>query len=693
MNRAVIFSGLLSATVAIFLVDGYKGLYPDPRTHTTDVLVQTNALLAQVALASNSTLIPVVNLQPFHPPGTAITVNTLWSLSLVTSVLSALLAMMVQDWLGNSMRNEARPAAETIERYAMKRLHAYTAFERYGVDQLATLTIGLVHLAVIFFLVGLSIHLSPVHSTPAIAVATLSATAALLYIVASALPLFDPKCPYHTPLSCLLSAIVYGSITLTACIILYVVNARAAVQSWMANKRVSIRDLDPRQILAYLKTPISSARILRPLLGGILRRKSSEELDQIVDRAFELPADETLVAGRALAYLSTRTRAHLVKSPDAARYFARCVLSMDQDGVPEFFVNLRNNRSAMAKLAVAFQHVETTLAAEGSIRLLQMLLSADNPADLLTQARSNQDARWRHMAPILETFPAFAQQVGQQCVQALRQRDSTLHAAVASLRWTLIFSLGNIQGYPYRPEHPGFKARNNIRSLLTSLNLVHSLSMCKVSSDDHENLDDLFKDVAIDPRLELGSRNALSLLMVVNDCGWGPGAWQKPDEAYTPKGAPGMWDWCRLFGLKGPVKEHAPSDCLRDLMEKTRFKTHMPSVTDFAGLGPAEFDKIVADRLLDLSTIVDLKASAAAEAGEECEGCRHHHLLAKRPLQIHSCALSSTSSFSTDTESSDSGRDDSKPLIGPASLSAALSDKRRPAGPAERRRSFGPPAM
>ncbi|VDC03417.1 unnamed protein product [Peniophora sp. CBMAI 1063] len=525
--------------------------------------------------------------------------------------------MMVQDWLGTSAGTEAPPVTESVERYALRCLHSYTALKRYGVDQLATLVIGLVHSAVVLFLVGLSLSLGPLHSVPGLSVAILSALAALLYTIASIIPLVDPQCPYRTPLGYVLYGVFYGAITFLACATLYLVNASAAVRSWVKNKKIAFRDLDPRQIWAFLGDPVSSARVLRPLLGGILHGKTNQELDQIVQRAFEPVRTEKFIAGRALAYLSAQTRAQLVKSPVALRHFARCLLNMEHKGVSDFFVNIRNDKVTMVRVARAFDRIDSVRAAVGSIRLIQMLLIAENSADNLSQIHSNQDIRWRHMAAIVSVFPKFAEQVGMRNAEALLEQDTTIVTAVASLRWTLIEALGQVQGNPCAPDHPGFQARRNLQSLLAALDTVGGLHLLKVSSNDHENIDVLLQDHSEGSRIELASRNAFTLLAAVSDCNWRPGDWKRPDTGYIPAGRPGMWEWRRQFSLDSTTVGKEPSERLSTFLRQECVITSVRARTGSAALGTLGLDPVAHDALRDLSSIVILDDATTAPSAPD----------------------------------------------------------------------------
>ncbi|VDC03019.1 unnamed protein product [Peniophora sp. CBMAI 1063] len=608
MNEILLFSTVFTATVAMFLVDSQHSLsLSDSNVRETGATARTNALLEQLVLSTNTTPVPEVERGSFRPTDTAMVVNTLWCLSLVTSLLSALLAMMIQEWLRDSVRKETRLAMGTIEQYGLKRLRVYTSLERYGLDRLATFLGGMTQLAVALFLVGLSLSLFPAHSTPALAVVALSGMASVFYIIASLMPFIDSRSPYYTPLSFVLFAVTYNSMMLITCSLMYLVSVCAAVRSWISKKHITLQDLDPRHVGVFLEDPVRSAQLLLPILVWIIRSRSAEELDRLISRTFEPPQRPQAIEGKEMGFLSTRAHQHLLKCPSALRYLSRRLLCLRYQGVANFFVGLRNSSIVMTQLVGLFCDVDSVLAALGSIRFLQMLLSAETYADNQSQTHTNQDFRWVYMGPILEVFPSFARRLGELNAEALRQQDVALHAAIASFRWTLIQALGSIQGHPCAPDQPGFVARTNIRFMFAALNAVETLRLHTVLSNDHEDLEDLFLDKSNDPRFELGSRTALTLLEGVKLCDWRPSVdWEKPESNYLRRGTPGMWEWRRLYDPKGVGPKPFASTSLRDLFSQESVQVSMRAMALGSTLPDGRGISLAAiNALRDLASIAD----------------------------------------------------------------------------------------
>ncbi|KZV60790.1 hypothetical protein PENSPDRAFT_593668, partial [Peniophora sp. CONT] len=191
------FTGLFAATVAAFVIESYKMLQPDTGA-------QTVALLAQLVSANNATpVVPAADIQsePFLASQSAIIVNTLWFLSLIISLICALLATLIQEWTRDFLRDIQRRTSDmTIKEFAFNHIYVRMGVERYGLDQVTFLIVMLMHLAVILFMVGLTVLLHSISRVPALAVTGIAGAAGLLYVSLSAIPFIDKSCPYRTPI-------------------------------------------------------------------------------------------------------------------------------------------------------------------------------------------------------------------------------------------------------------------------------------------------------------------------------------------------------------------------------------------------------------------------------------------------------------------------------------------------------------
>ncbi|KAI0293031.1 hypothetical protein BC826DRAFT_910925, partial [Russula brevipes] len=92
----LVFTGLFSATVAAFLIESSKKLSPSAEERSTFHLSQISQQLADLANGTN--VPPPQAYSPSLPTLPIVWVNTLWLLSLVFSLTSALVATLVQQW-------------------------------------------------------------------------------------------------------------------------------------------------------------------------------------------------------------------------------------------------------------------------------------------------------------------------------------------------------------------------------------------------------------------------------------------------------------------------------------------------------------------------------------------------------------------------------------------------------------------
>jgi hypothetical protein len=86
-------TGLLSATIAVFIIEFYKKLSPDSGGQTVDLLGKISQQLINTRIDISIT---AAN-QPFSPSVYMIWVNAMWLISLVCSITSALVSILNQQ--------------------------------------------------------------------------------------------------------------------------------------------------------------------------------------------------------------------------------------------------------------------------------------------------------------------------------------------------------------------------------------------------------------------------------------------------------------------------------------------------------------------------------------------------------------------------------------------------------------------
>ena len=186
--------GLFSTIVAAFIIEFYKHLSPDSGNQTVALLGQISHQLANFP---NGTYSITAN-QPSPPSASMIWANSLWLISLVLSLSSALIATMLQQW---ARRYVETPKTSDPNHRARVRSFLFLGTEIYKMQILSQLAFSLLHLSLYLFFAGLVIVFHTINKNVAIAAEVAVGVFGLAYIALSILPCLDVRCPYRTPMS------------------------------------------------------------------------------------------------------------------------------------------------------------------------------------------------------------------------------------------------------------------------------------------------------------------------------------------------------------------------------------------------------------------------------------------------------------------------------------------------------------
>ncbi|KAK0475083.1 hypothetical protein IW261DRAFT_498810 [Armillaria novae-zelandiae] len=161
----LVFAGLFSAVVTTFVAQTSQSLQADYAQVSATLLFEM--VLIQRALANGSSLdnVPVSTLNPytgFIPATTDVWVNGLWFTSLSLSLATALVAVLVKQWLHHYLALPSGTPRETSH----VRQYRYGGFQRWHVLVIIGLLPVLMHLALGIFFVGLVIFLGTTSTWP-----------------------------------------------------------------------------------------------------------------------------------------------------------------------------------------------------------------------------------------------------------------------------------------------------------------------------------------------------------------------------------------------------------------------------------------------------------------------------------------------------------------------------------------------
>lgn len=200
-DRVLIFSGLFSAVVTAFLTVSVQDLRPDPQDKPTFYLENIYQLLADSDRTDVPTL-PTRSRPPaFSPPRSAVWVHSLWSLSLVIALSSALLAILLQQWVRRYIKVTQPRSARSLHKQARKRAFFDKGIQELRFQWAVDVLPILLHASLLVFLAGLVVFSFGSNHIVFKVVASWVGLCAFIYSCFTLLPIFRYESPYYTPLS------------------------------------------------------------------------------------------------------------------------------------------------------------------------------------------------------------------------------------------------------------------------------------------------------------------------------------------------------------------------------------------------------------------------------------------------------------------------------------------------------------
>ena len=170
----------------------------NPQQTAADLLLNItltlqNATKAQLPASLLNT--PVTEAEAFSVPSSVLAVNGLWFSSLALSLVSAMAAMVIKQWLQHYSMNLTGGSQSD---YARRRQYRYNAFDSWRVPEIIFALPMVMHLSVALFLVGLVVQLWQINSTIAKLACSLAGASLLCYLATLVLPLIYSACPYKS---------------------------------------------------------------------------------------------------------------------------------------------------------------------------------------------------------------------------------------------------------------------------------------------------------------------------------------------------------------------------------------------------------------------------------------------------------------------------------------------------------------
>ncbi|KAF8462180.1 hypothetical protein DFH94DRAFT_677506, partial [Russula ochroleuca] len=204
-DAILIFTGLFSAALAALLAISIQGIQSNPQDTSAFYLGNIFHLLASATTVAPSPLsIPrfpphLIHLNFLRQNMQSWLFNSLWFLSLITSLTGALIAVFIQQWAHSYLR-------ATGERHSPKdraRIRAFhwEGLENFYLHQVTRAVPILIHGSLFLFFSGLPIFLFNINRTVFNVVVTWLGLCLVGYACITLMPIFSQYSPYYSPLS------------------------------------------------------------------------------------------------------------------------------------------------------------------------------------------------------------------------------------------------------------------------------------------------------------------------------------------------------------------------------------------------------------------------------------------------------------------------------------------------------------
>lgn len=173
-----------------FIIEIYKLLQPDQSEITNQLLY---------AVLRNQPDSSTPSSPNFTPPAFAVRVNALLFASLISSLMAAVAAMLVKQWVGYYDRGLRKLPSRQIK--ARTRQYRYQGILNWHMSEVVALVPMVLHFSLFLFFIGIIDFLFAIHHMVAIVATTFVLFGAILYIFANVLPLVSSGAPFRSPIT------------------------------------------------------------------------------------------------------------------------------------------------------------------------------------------------------------------------------------------------------------------------------------------------------------------------------------------------------------------------------------------------------------------------------------------------------------------------------------------------------------
>ncbi|KAJ3885380.1 hypothetical protein GG344DRAFT_82772 [Lentinula edodes] len=186
IDSLLVFAALFSGIVTSFVIAAISALQPDYSHITAVLLVEQVQILRAAGNATAINDIPksTVDLQNVSVATDDLWINGLFLASLSLALATALLSVLVKQWL----QAYSSILAGSAKHKALLRQFRYAGFEKWKVPEIVGILPLILHTSLALFLTGLSLYISELHSSLSWIVVTVTILAFAFYLRSLLLP-------------------------------------------------------------------------------------------------------------------------------------------------------------------------------------------------------------------------------------------------------------------------------------------------------------------------------------------------------------------------------------------------------------------------------------------------------------------------------------------------------------------------
>ncbi|KAF5353786.1 hypothetical protein D9758_010624 [Tetrapyrgos nigripes] len=199
LDALLVFAALFSAVVTSFVISTVVNLQPDYTKITASLMLEQNLLLRATGNTTAQQSVPktLVNLDNADVSTKDLWINGLFFASLSLSLATALLSVLVKQWL--QAYTLSLPTGNAQE-CAKIRQFRYLGFEMWKVPEIIGLLPIILHASLGLFMAGLSVYVSELHESLCWIVVSVTGISFLMYFGSIIIPVIHIQCPYRVPI-------------------------------------------------------------------------------------------------------------------------------------------------------------------------------------------------------------------------------------------------------------------------------------------------------------------------------------------------------------------------------------------------------------------------------------------------------------------------------------------------------------